>query len=702
MMRRTVLLLVTTTLAIIAAGGISLAATFITCTTNPCDGTPEDDAITGTLNAETINGKAGNDEISARDANDTLNGEDGNDTMHGELGDDRLNGGDGPDQLFGENGTDRLNGGAGNDILDGSPATEPEDVNDYYDYYLFTPNWGNDTIIDRRGRGVINVADAASATAMPNLTVNLVSDPARPEVSDGNGNTMNWETNDVMVAVTGAGDDVISMRPKKGNLVNGGAGSDTYTGYTTDPLGDDSIQDLSGTADVLDLSSRSLASARWTTPYTTNARTLRIDFHGGPFFCTEEFCDYIDIAHYFDNTSPDACASGPGPGVIETIKFADDPRVDFAQVKSLAVSHDGIDNNRDGNTDEPDETCPAPTEEDTTAPKVTDVVPMDGEQNVATGTNVETAFSEAMNPDTINTSTFILTNQDSSTPVEATVVYETYNPTYSVAWLYPKSELASNTTYTATIKGGASGAKDEAGNALEQDYTWTFTTANDAAAPSTTHTLAPQPNAAGWNNSNVTLTLNATDTGGAGIKEIRYSASGAQSISESVYNSQNPPVINAEGITTISYFATDNAGNQETPAKTLTVKIDKRAPKVATVSPTSGATGVQRGINVMATFSEKVNPDSVNATTFKLYKCSSTTSTNCSTQLTNVLVSPSTDGLGVSLNPYGNSSTLLASKTKYKAVVITGVTDEGGNVLDQDSSMVGNQQKVWYFTTGRT
>ena len=101
-------------------------------------------------------------------------------------------------------------------------------------------------------------------------------------------------------------------------------------------------------------------------------------------------------------------------------------------------------------------------------------------------------------------------------------------------------------------------------------------------------------------------------------------------------------------------------------------------------------------------FSEKVNPASINATTFKLYKCSSTNSTNCSTQLTNVLVSLSTDGLGTTLNPYGNSSTLLASKTKYKAVVTTGVTDEAGNVLDQDSSVVGNQQKVWYFTTGRT
>jgi hypothetical protein len=38
--------------------------------------------------------------------------------------------------------------------------------------------------------------------------------------------------------------------------------------------------------------------------------------------------------------------------------------------------------------------------------------------------------------------------------------------------------------------------------------------------------------------------------------------------------------ISAEGITFVTYFATDNAGNQETP-KTLTVKIDKTPPAVS-------------------------------------------------------------------------------------------------------------------------
>ena len=46
--------------------------------------------------------------------------------------------------------------------------------------------------------------------------------------------------------------------------------------------------------------------------------------------------------------------------------------------------------------------------------------------------------------------------------------------------------------------------------------------------------------------------------------------------------------ITAEGTTILSYFATDNAGNQET-AKTLTVRIDKTPPVISGL-PAAGCT----------------------------------------------------------------------------------------------------------------
>ena len=60
------------------------------------------------------------------------------------------------------------------------------------------------------------------------------------------------------------------------------------------------------------------------------------------------------------------------------------------------------------------------------------------------------------------------------------------------------------------------------------------------------------------------------------------------------------------------------------------------------------------------------------------------------TQITNVQVTLSSDGLTAKLNPFGSTATVLASKTKYR-VVPTGAKDLAGNSLAQ--------QKSWTFTT---
>lgn len=104
----------------------------------------------------------------------------------------------------------------------------------------------------------------------------------------------------------------------------------------------------------------------------------------------------------------------------------------------------------------------------------------------------------------------------------------------------------------------------------------------DATPPTTTATLSPTPNAAGWNDSDVTVTLDATDAGTnpSGVQQISYSASGAQTIaSANVTGSTASFTVSTEGTTTITYSATDNAGNVEA-AQTLVVKLDKTPPVV--------------------------------------------------------------------------------------------------------------------------
>ena len=102
----------------------------------------------------------------------------------------------------------------------------------------------------------------------------------------------------------------------------------------------------------------------------------------------------------------------------------------------------------------------------------------------------------------------------------------------------------------------------------------------DKTPPQTVAALFPQPNASGWNNTALTATLTAADDdAGSGVKEVHYSLSGAQTGSGVVAGSTAAVGIAAEDSTMLTYFAVDNAGNEETP-KAVTVHIDRTPPTV--------------------------------------------------------------------------------------------------------------------------
>ncbi|MGB8491701.1 MAG: Ig-like domain-containing protein [Bacteroidales bacterium] len=107
---------------------------------------------------------------------------------------------------------------------------------------------------------------------------------------------------------------------------------------------------------------------------------------------------------------------------------------------------------------------------DVKAPEINAVAPANNAAAVSTSAALSATFSEAMNPATINTTTFVL--KQGTTAVNGSVTYSG-----TTAKFTPSSPLAGSTTYTATI---TTGAKDVAGNPIVADYTWNFTT---AAAP---------------------------------------------------------------------------------------------------------------------------------------------------------------------------------------------------------------------------
>jgi beta-propeller repeat-containing protein/HYR domain-containing protein len=112
----------------------------------------------------------------------------------------------------------------------------------------------------------------------------------------------------------------------------------------------------------------------------------------------------------------------------------------------------------------------------------------------------------------------------------------------------------------------------------------------DTTPPVTTALPSPMPNASGWNSGDVMVTLSATDTDSE-ILQITYSASGAQFIASTTAPGETTSVlITAEGVTTITFFAVDTAGNQEDP-KTVIVQIDRTPPTITAPPDVTVGTG---------------------------------------------------------------------------------------------------------------
>jgi hypothetical protein len=120
-----------------------------------------------------------------------------------------------------------------------------------------------------------------------------------------------------------------------------------------------------------------------------------------------------------------------------------------------------------------------------------------------------------------------------------------------------------------------------------------FVPPTDSTAPTTIAALNPNADAEGWNNSDVNVSLSSTDnTGGTSVREIVYSATGAQTIPSTTVDGASAEFeITAEGETVISYYAIDNGGNIEA-VQSLVVRIDKTAPDInLSRTPAANAAG---------------------------------------------------------------------------------------------------------------
>ena len=198
-----------------------------------------------------IRGRGGNDDITGGAGPDRLFGNDGDDTIHGFWGDDIAKGGRGTDTIYGNLGDDILVGEAGNDILYGEEQNDAlyggagddqlfgGDSND-----ILNGGTGADLMVGGRGKDTYYVNDPGDVV----------------DASDDNGPTdtvytnVDWEAGadgkiaqiivTARVGRTVGGSDT-------GNVMFGGVGDDTLSGYGGTDILDGGLGDdtLTGGAD---------------------------------------------------------------------------------------------------------------------------------------------------------------------------------------------------------------------------------------------------------------------------------------------------------------------------------------------------------------------------------------------------------------------------------------------------------------------
>jgi hypothetical protein len=327
-----------------------------------------------------------------------------------------------------------------------------------------------------------------------------------------------------------------------------------------------------------------------------------------------------------------------------------------------------------------------------TLPTVISVVPANGATAVPINQALTASFSEAMNPATITPTTFTVTGPGGVAVTGAV----TYVAAGSIATFRPAANLLPSTVYTGTV---TTGATDLAGNALANNFVWSFTTAAQdltkpivvATNPANADTNVPfnrLVNATFSKPMNPATISAATFTligpGGTAVAGlVSYAGVGNQA----TFAPTAPLTPNALFTATITTGAADLSGNTLAANYVWTFTTgagpDTTKPEVISTSPVNGATGVALNQAVSATFSEAMDPLTITTATFQLTGPGSTP----------IVATVAYDSINfiATLTP----SSPLTGSSIYTATVTTGVTDLAGNPLG-----TGGAPNPWSFTTG--
>ncbi len=325
----------------------------------------------------------------------------------------------------------------------------------------------------------------------------------------------------------------------------------------------------------------------------------------------------------------------------------------------------------------------------TPPPAVIATVPANGATGVPITQVLSATFNEAMKCATLASpaSAFTLTGPG------VTAVAGTVGCAGSTATFTPTADLAVNTVYSATI---TTGAQDLAGTPLAGNYVWTFRTA--PAAPTTPTVISTVPN-----NGAVGVPINqvlsatfslAMNPATINAATFTLSSPGAVSVtgvvtyvpagSIAIFKPAANLLPNTLYTATITTGATDLAGTALAQNYVWTFTTGAVPvvvpPTVISTIPINGATGVSLNQIVSATFSNAMNPATINSGTFTL--------TGPGNTAVSGLVAYAAIGNTLTFTPTAN----LAPNTLFTATITTGAQNLQGTALAANY--------VWTFTTG--
>jgi len=306
-------------------------------------------------------------------------------------------------------------------------------------------------------------------------------------------------------------------------------------------------------------------------------------------------------------------------------------------------------------------------------PTIIDTNPDNSATNVPLNQVITVTFNEEMNPTTINSSSFVVTG---TSTIAGAITYSGDTATFT-----PTGNLSTNTTYVVEI---TTDAKDLRGNALQEDYIFSFST-GATLQPRVTAT-SPTPDETGVvlnkiisGSFNMPMDFNTINNTTFTLKQGTNTIAGVVSyLGNTAFFT---PSTNLTANTT--YTATISTGAQNLAGIGLASDYvwnfttgTNVAPRVTQTDPFNNETGVTINKIITATFDVAMDPLTITSTTFTLKQGN-----------TSILGSVNYSGNVTSFDP----NDPLLQNTVYTATITTGTKNLTG------VSIANNY--VWTFTT---